>query len=252
MTPAMTAPFHKIQARKDTPLFIFGDHASKHIPDGLNNLGLSGDDLTRHIAWDIGTEAVIRHLCAYFGCGGQVAGVSRLVIDLNRDLDMPGLIPVVSDGTLIPGNQDLSEVQRQDRINRFYTPYHTSLGAQLDVMDDPLVVSIHSFTPKPDTGDFRFLDIGLLVKHDEKSAKELRQMFMQLGRAFTLGMNEPYSAYDLNHTIDVNVAPRGLRHLAIEIRQDHIETEDKAQDIASVLADRLELIVRRVPVHIIE
>ena len=248
----MTTPFHSIAATKDTPLFVFGDHASKHIPDAFDNLGLSGDDLTRHIAWDIGTETVVRHMCEYFGCAGQVAGVSRLVVDLNRSLDMPGLIPVVSDGTLIPGNEDLSETERQDRINRFYTPYHAAIGAQLDRMDDPLVISIHSFTPKPDNGDFRLMDIGLLVKHDEKSAKELRQMFMQLGRAFTIGVNEPYSAWDLNHTIDNNVASRGLRHLAIEIRQDHIETEAKARDIAEVLADRLEPIVRRVPVRIIE
>lgn len=251
MTQLMTAPFHKITATKDTPLFVFGDHASKHIPDEFNNLGLSGEDLTRHIAWDIGTETIVRHLCAHFGCAGQVASVSRLVIDLNRDLKMPGLIPVVSDGTLIEGNQDLSELARQSRIDRFYTPYHDAIGAAMDRLNDPLAVSIHSFTPKPNTGDVRLLDMGLLVKHDEDSANQLRQMFMQLGRAFTIGMNEPYSAYDLNHTIDVNIASRGLRHLAIEIRQDHIDTEAKARDIADVLADRLEPIVRRVPVNII-
>jgi len=65
-------------------------------------------------------------------------------------------------------------------------------------------------------------------------------------------MNEPYSAHDLNHTIDANVASRGLRHLAIEIRQDHIETEEKARDIASVLAGRLAPIVNRSRVHIIK
>lgn len=234
------------------PLFIFGDHASRHIPDEYHDLGLSGDDLTRHIAWDIGTETIVRELCAHFGCGGQLAGVSRLVIDLNRELDMRGLIPEESDGTLIPGNKDVSEADRQDRIQRFYTPYHDALGAELDKLDDPLVISVHSFTPKPDLGDFRLLDIGLLVKHDEDSAEQFREMFMRLGRSFTIGMNEPYSAYDLNHTIDANVAPRGFRHLAIEVRQDHIDTQEMAADIARVLAGRLEPLVNRRPVNIIK
>jgi len=247
----MLDAFHSISATKDVPLFIFGDHASKHIPKAFDNLGLSGDDLTRHIAWDIGTETIVRHLCDYFGCGGQVAGVSRLVIDLNRELTMPGLIPVESDGTLITANHNISQADRQSRINRFYTPYHHALGAAMDRLEDPLAISIHSFTPKPDRGDVRLLDMGLLVKHDTESARHLQHMFMQLGRAFTIGMNEPYSAYDLNHTIDANIAPRGLRHLAIEIRQDHIDTDAKARDIAGVLADRLEPIVRRMPVNII-
>jgi len=248
----MSEAYHSIAATKNVPLFIFGDHASKHIPEEYNNLGLSGDDLTRHIAWDIGTETIVRELCAYFGCGGQLAGVSRLVIDLNRELNMPGLIPTESDGTIISANKNLSDTERQDRIERFYNPYHAAIGTELDRLDDPLVISVHSFTPKPDLGDVRHVDIGFLVKHDVDSAEQLGEMFMRLGRAFTLGINEPYSAYDLNHTIDANIAPRGLRHLAIEIRQDHIDTEVKARDIANVLADRLEPIVNRSPINIIK
>lgn len=241
----MSEAFHFIDAVRDTPLFIFGDHASRHIPDEYDNLGLSGTDLTRHIAWDIGTETVLRYLCEHFGCAGQLAGVSRLVIDLNRSLDMKGLISEASDGTVIQGNLNLSEEQRQDRIDRFYHPYHVGLNSALDALGDPLVVSVHSFTPKPDLGEVRLVDIGLLVKHDMDSAEQFREMFMRLGRAFTIGMNEPYSAYDLNHTIDANVAPRGLRHLAIEIRQDHIDNEEKARAIAQILAEHLEPLINR-------
>ena len=118
----MTLAFHKIAAAKETPLFVFGDHASKHIPDEYDNLGLSGDDLTRHIAWDIGTETIVRELCTHFGCGGQVAGVSRLVIDLNRDVEMRGLIPASSDGSKIPGNEDLSQAARQTVLTAFIIP----------------------------------------------------------------------------------------------------------------------------------
>lgn len=238
----MSEAFHSIEAVRDTPLFIFGDHASRHIPDEYDNLGLSGADLTRHIAWDIGTETVLRYLCKHFGCAGQLAGVSRLVIDLNRSLDMKGLIPEESDGTVIQGNKGLSDKQRQDRIDRFYHPYHAGLNSAIDALGDPLVVSVHSFTPKPDLGGVRLVDIGLLVKHDMDSAEQFREM---LAHSFTTGMNEPYSAYDLNHTIDANVASRGLRHLAIEIRQDHIDNEEKARAIAQILAEHLEPLINR-------
>ena len=239
----MEKPFDTIVATKDVSLFVFGDHASKHIPEDLNNLGLSGDDLTRHIAWDIGTEVIVRHLCGHFGCAGQVAGQSRLVIDLNRDTEMPSSIPVESDGTKIPGNIGLTDQQRQDRIDKYHTPYHAALSDSLAAYEDPLVISMHSFTPKPHLGDYRLVDIGLLVKHDEPSAKALEEMFMRLGQHFTIGINEPYSAHVLNYTIDTVIAARGLRHLAIEINQRHIDTDAKALDIAKTLADRLEPIV---------
>ena len=49
-------------------------------------------------------------------------------------------------------------------------------------------------------------------------------------------VNEPYSGFDLNHTVDHNVVPRGLRHLAIELRQDHIRTKVDAVRMADRLA----------------
>ena len=104
------------------------------------------------------------------------------------------------------------------------------------------MISVHSFTPKPELGDARSVDIGLLVKHDVESAEQFRKMW---ARDYNVGMNEPYSAYDLNHTIDANVALRGLRHLAIEIRQDHISTDIKAREMAQLLAEHLEPLVNR-------
>jgi len=232
----MSEAFHSIAAAKNVPLFIFGDHASKHIPDEYDNLGLSGDDLTRHIAWDLGTETIVHYLCKHFGCGGQLAGVSRLVIDLNRELDMPGLIPVESDGTSIRVNKNLSESERQDRIERFYTPYHDALAAKLDEIIRPFVLSVHSFTPQPLTGGARETEIGLLVRHDQASAIAFQAELERHPSRFNVAVNKPYSAYDFNHSVDFHLAPRGLRHLAIEIRQDLVDRDDKAAGMADVIA----------------
>ncbi|MGB0906123.1 MAG: N-formylglutamate amidohydrolase [Maricaulaceae bacterium] len=230
-----------IAAETDTPLFIFGDHASKFIPPAFDNLGLSGEDLTRHIAWDIGTDFIIRKLCETFECGAQIASVSRLVIDMNRDPDAAGLIPPQSDGSLIPANQNLSADDARNRCDTYYTPYHAALGTQLKQvssdLDNPLIISLHSFTPHPLTGEERETDIGLLVKHDFETAERFVASFE--GTGLSVKINKPYSAYELNHTVDMHVAPLGLRHLAIEIRQDHIDTDETAAAMADLLTQHI-------------
>ena len=233
--------FETISAQSNVPLYLFGDHASRHIPKGFNALGLSGDDLTRHIAWDIGTDALIRNLTRHFGCGAQLASVSRLVIDMNREPDAPGLIPIVSDGTLIPGNGNLSEKAKDERINQYYKPYHAQLSGTMHHFQgkDPLIISVHSFTPKPLSGEPRKTDIGLLVKHDEPSAKAFAKEIGARRSDLNIGLNLPYSAYDLNYTVDCHIAPHGYRHLAIEVRQDHLYTQDKIASMSALLASTI-------------
>jgi len=234
--------FHKVAARHDIPLFIIGDHASNHIPSEFDNLGLEGDDLTRHIAWDIGTETMIHQMCEHFGCAGQIAGVSRLVIDLNREPDRDTLIPLESDGTQILGNQNLTPERRAGRIAKFYTPYHSAIESALNAAQDPLVLSIHSFTPQVQGQAPRDVDVGLLVRHDEPTAHAFKAA-MDMAYDYDVRINEPYSAYDLNYTVDHHLAPRGLRHLAIEVRQDHISTDDTARHVAAQLAAIIEPLI---------
>ena len=236
----MSEPFHRILGRPEHPLFLFGDHASKHIPDGFDNLGLSGDDLTRHIAWDIGTEGVIRGLAKRFDCSALIAGFSRLLIDANRDPEMKTLIPETSDGTSIHGNVNLDADARQHRIEAYYRPYHAALGQALDRLTPKLSLSVHSFTPKPDLGAQRHLDLGLLVKHDVVSADMFTRHFRTLAPELSVAVNEPYSAYDLNYTVDVHLAPRGFAHLAIEIRQDHISDQTGIDNWVKLIGDALE------------
>ena len=240
----MSDPYHIISGPTDAPLFVFGDHASRHIPARYHNLGLAGDDLTRHIAWDIGTEDVIRGLCERFKAPGLVAGFSRLLIDPNRSEGMADLVPPFSDGTDIPGNAGLDAAARRERIDTLYAPYHAQLSASLTAMTArPLTLSVHSFTPKPDLGALRTLDIGLLVKDDVASADRFLDALRWLAPDLSLGINEPYSAYDLNHTIDVHVAARDLPHLAIEIRQDHIGDPDGVARLTTLVGDALAILL---------
>ena len=207
--------------------FVFCDHASNAMPYELEGLGLPKAELERHIAHDIGAAGVARELCGRLGCAGLLAGVSRLVIDLNRDPDHPGLVPVESDGTAIPGNAGLGAGDVAGRRRLFYDPYHAKLAEMLDARPGAFAISVHSFTPHPRTGSRRALDLGLLAKEDADGGDmESAQAFLAaLNPDLVTAVNAPYSAYDLNHTVDAHVIPRGLRHLGIEVRQDHIGTE---------------------------
>ncbi|NNC37123.1 MAG: N-formylglutamate amidohydrolase [Acidimicrobiales bacterium] len=235
-------PFVILPAKSNRPVFCFCDHATNHIPGRFDQLGMNDVDLQRHIAWDIGAETLTRQFCETFGAAGLLARYSRLLIDPNRDLASDALIPQISDGTIIPGNQNLTDQQRQHRIDHYYEPYHEMLEEQLDLVElrgvDPLIVSIHSFTPKPDTGDHRQLDIGLLWKVDENKAIRVKAEIERI-HPYNIELNEPYSALKLNHTMDRHVVPRGWRHITLEVRQDLIDTEAKALLMAERLSSAL-------------
>jgi len=242
------APFLAIEPKSDSPVFVFCDHATNHIPSEFNNLGLSEHDLSRHIAWDIGAETLTRQFCYTYGAGGLMAGFSRLLIDPNRAIDSPSLIPPVSDSLPIPGNQDLSAAQRKARIDTYYEPYHEAMDIALDNIEtctnDPLIISIHSFTPEMASGETRDLDIGLLWKVDESKALRVKAEIERI-HPYKIALNEPYSALKLNFTMDRHVIMRGLRHITLEVRQDLIDTESKALVMAKHLTSALNHFIRR-------
>lgn len=239
------SPFYPIDG-PSRAAFVFADHASNAVPDWVGDLGLSQSEMTRHIAWDIGTEWVARALCERLSCGGLICGFSRLVIDANRAPDAPGLIPLISDHTDIQGNHDLSQPQRNERIERLYKAYHDRLGDALDDRPDCLALSIHSFTPQLRGQPKRTTDIGLLVKDDSETPIGFIRQMATIAPELQVDINEPYSAHDLNHTVDHNVVPRDLPHLAIELRQDHINTKPDAERIAERLARAIRPLIKEI------
>ena len=241
------APFQKLPATSNSPIFCFCDHATNHIPAAYEKLGLSDADLNRHIAWDIGAETLTRQFCSRYGAAGLLAGFSRLLIDPNRDDNSMGLIPKISDETIILGNQNLSHEARQTRIEQFYKPYHQALEEELDDVVaraiDPLIISIHSFTPNPYSSAQRELDIGLLWKVNEEEAAFVKTEIERI-HPYHIELNEPYSALKLNHTMDRHVLPRGLRHITLEVKQDLIDTEAKALVMADHLTKALKHFIK--------
>lgn len=195
-------------------ILIIADHASNEVPEGID-LGVGPDVMAQHVAIDIGVADVTRQLCAKLGCGAVLARVSRLVIDFNREDDAPGLIPLVSDGIAIPGNQS---VDPEERLAAYYRPYHDAIARTLDAMAQPFILSLHSFTPhlatRPD--EARPWDIGILYNRDDRAAQLAIPMLAAAG--LKVGDQLPYSGTLLNATMNRHAEAVGRPYLGVEMR----------------------------------
>jgi predicted N-formylglutamate amidohydrolase len=243
--PQDPPPFSIVNPDGKSSVLLACDHASNAIPAALDNLGLDESALQRHIAWDIGARKLFEHLSVHLDAPGVMAGYSRLVVDLNRSLEDESLMPPVSDSTPVPGNQDLSDLQRNQRIRDFYTPYRQAIDGMLNGFRTrgitPALIAIHSFTPRMVDGADRPWQIGILWDKDPRIPVPLIRNLRNRAEKFVIGDNEPYSGkHPADYTIDHHAEAAGLPHVSIEVRQDLVDTEDGAERWAGILHQALE------------
>jgi predicted N-formylglutamate amidohydrolase len=208
-----------------SPYVLVCEHASNALPKRLGTLGLAESELTRHIAWDIGAEEVARRLSRLIDAPLVLQRYSRLAYDCNRPPDSADAMPEVSETTDIPGNRSLSPDEKLGRIREIYRPFH---GAVADLLDRraaegvrSLVVTIHSFTPVY-KGERRAVELGILHDWDTRLAERLITSFPGVDAR----LNEPYGPSDgVLHTLTLHAAPRQLRRVMIEMRNDLISNE---------------------------
>ncbi len=246
------APFELYNAQAQRPLLIVSDHASARVPQKLGNLGLAPEHFEKHIAFDIGADAITRRLADRLGVRAVIAGYSRLVIDLNRQPGDPDSTPAISDNINVPGNFDIAEAEAAARIDEIYTPYHAAIDREIAALwklhdAPPALFSIHSFTPSMNGHD-RFWDIGVLWNKDPRMAGSLIKS-LSAWDGLHIGDNEPYSGSDTAHTIDRHGTTAGLATCAIEVRQDHCATPEEASHWADILADGLNHILNLDDLH---
>lgn len=213
-----------------SPLLLTCDHAGLQIPAALGDLGVSAADLQRHIACDIGVEALGRLLAQQLDavCIGQ--RYTRLVIDCNREPGTDESIPQRSDGTWIRGNVGLSAADADARRRELFDPYHARIAAELDARrqrrQPVFLVLLHSFTPAW-SGQTRPWHAGVLYNRDARLARSLLSVLQQMhsGAAADLivGDNQPYSGTDgTDYALNRYGEARGLPYVELEIRQDLI------------------------------
>ena len=225
-TPAAggEAPVHVLNANGRQGLLIVCDHASAHVPAAYGLLGLPPETFERHIAYDIGAAALAESLARALNAPAVLAGFSRLLIDPNRGLDDPTLIPALSDGTVIPANHPLSVDERARRIAGFHAPYHAAIDAALGRAlirgTTPSILSLHSFTGRW-KGVRRPWQAGILWNRDARLAAPLLAA-LRVDGDLSVGDNEPYSGALAGDCMDRHGTARGLAHALVEVNQDLI------------------------------
>ena len=206
-----------------SPLFFVCEHASRTIPRKLGSLGLDDSDLERHIAWDIGAEAMSRQLADAFDAALVLQRYSRLVIDCNRPPQTPAAVPEVSESTVVPGNLQLGKADREERISSIFVPFHDAIAGLLDERaaagQETILVTVHSFNRVYD-GFERPWHVGAQYNRAPAFSQRINTL---LAREETLcvGDNEPYPVNDDTHyTIPVHGEQRGVVHTMLEVRND--------------------------------
>jgi predicted N-formylglutamate amidohydrolase len=222
-----------------SPLLIVADHAGKHFPPRLGQLGLSNTECERHIAWDIGIGAVCRLIGKALDAVVIRQNYSRLVIDCNRTPGSETSILDLSELTRVPGNIGLSEHHRLARVREIFQPYHDRIATELDRRREAgrptALISMHSFTPVYNAVR-RPWHVGVLYNRDPRFAQILMEL-LHREEGLVAGDNEPYSVDDASdYTIPVHGEQRGLHHVALEIRQDLITDEAGQRELTALFA----------------
>jgi predicted N-formylglutamate amidohydrolase len=220
-------PFEIIEGDYDIGMVILADHAMNRLPTAYGSLGLPPNAFQRHIAYDIGIEALTRKLALMLGAPAVLGCFSRLLIDPNRGEDDPTLIMKISDGAIIPGNHPISQSEWDHRLETYHRPYHRAVERTIAKAGArgraPLVLSLHSFTPF--WKQFaRPWHAAVLWDSDDRAVTPLLDLLRAPGD-IVVGDNEPYDGALKNDTMYRHCMMSGVPHALLEVRQDMIGDE---------------------------
>ena len=211
------------------------EHASCFIPPALDGLGLDDNARQSHIAWDPGALEVARRMAQRLDAKLVVSNVSRLVYDCNRPPSAHDAMPARSEAIEVPGNAALTDVQRRERTEKYYDPFRARLRDVIATTRDPVIVTVHSFTPVF-LGKPRSVEIGILHDTDARLADAMTQMAAAHTRA-NVKVNVPYGPQDgVTHTLKEHAIPARHLNVMLEIRNDLIADPAQQEHMGNCLA----------------
>jgi predicted N-formylglutamate amidohydrolase len=165
---------------------------------------------------------------------------SRLVVDCNRHATASDVMAAVSDGTMVPGNRDLSPDDRAARLDEIYEPYHRAIADALVTRERAgqatVLVALHSFTPSLKGGAARPWDIGVLYGGGEVGFALALLAALSARGGLCVGDNEPYQMDETDYTVPRHAWAMGLAYVELEVNQRRLGDDGGVADMADVLA----------------
>ena len=215
-------------------VIIVCEHASNFIPAEFDGLGLEQEDLNAHIAWDPGAQTVAESIAAGLNAVLVLGRASRLLFDCNRPPEAVSAIPTQSEIFDIPGNQALSDAQRDERVRRFHDPFRDAIAEVIKVYKPKVMITIHSFTPTY-RGNARPVEIGILHDNDTRLANEMLRI-ADFHTDLKVQRNEPYGPqHGVTHTLTTHAQPGGMLNVMVEIRNDLLTDAESQRVMAEMM-----------------
>ena len=230
-------PVEWLNPTSEVPVVLICEHAGQRIPQNLKSLGLGEGIIELHVAWDVGAGAVTRLMAGILGCTAVLQRYSRIVIDCNRPTHAMDAIPAITDGVTVPGNQGLTDRDRDQRIAEIFDPFNEAV-TEARSTGRKMLLSIHSFTPELlSIPGKRPWHMGFLFRRDAETSARLIDAVRDLRPNLILALNEPYSIdAESDWFVPHHGEGSGLPHSLVEIRHDLITDENGQSEYAALLS----------------
>ncbi len=221
-----------MSSKKNKRILFIADHASNYIPSSLKNLGLKDNQLNSHIAYDLGVKELCINLSNLLNSKYIIGEYSRLIIDLNRDITDPTLIPEIVDRKIIKKNLNLSSYYKRKRISEIYNRYHRNIKKTINQNNITVLISLHSFNPifKKKKRNIHF---GILSNRDHRLSDYI--ITEMKSNKLKVGDNEPYEGNLIGDTMYKHGLKNNLHHTLIEVRNDLLSSPTKIHRVSVLL-----------------
>ena len=235
----------------DVPILITCEHAGCEVPPDLLRLGIPPALLDAHWGWDRWAYDTLLRFAPDLRATTVATRVSRLVLDANRGVGDATLIVPAAGGVEIPGNRGLTPAEVAARVERFHTPYHDVVDAELRALverfgpERVVFFTFHSFTGTYEDQD-RDFDIGVLFDAHEDLAAGVKRALATQG--LRVRLNEPYSGYRGQiYSAARHGEAHDVAYFELELNQDVLEDPAQRDRMARVLRQVVPAILPHLP-----
>lgn len=209
-------------------LVLSCEHASWTLPPDVE-LGVDLEVLRSQASWDHGAHDIIAAVADALGVHLHAGLFSRMFVDLNRGPDHPDVVPRISYGAVVPGNHELPDAARAERLEMFHAPYWAAVRrdchARLHDCGRVFHFSSHTFSPALDPAT-RTFEVGVLYDPSHAFEAELAERLMFALRAGGLDVraNQPYDGTGPAICTELR-KQLGAPYAGIQLETSHAVTE---------------------------